>query len=272
MKNHRTHVCRIAAVALAVAGCSETPPAPEDAGMNTPDTGVEEPPELGGLVQIGEVHMNTFDMWMVGAGAGFALPSERTAPTPIATYGFCNVFEQEEPGAGAPVRDGGSIQVTGGVYDFDLTMASGGYAASIPRTVDDLFAGGETMHVQAEGGPDVPAFALDVVAPAPIDVLSPCLSCGLDVDRALEWSITWTPGAEGEVHLELSGGGVAVACVAPDAAGALTVPVEALAHLPATANGMLMFKRTGRAQTSAGDVALVTAEIDSTQCSMGMIR
>jgi len=248
-----------------------------DAGVEVdaspePDAGEAPPPSLQGRLEIGEVHMNEFDMWMVGAGGSFYEAADLVLPTPMATVDGCMIYEGDTTpsSAGEPV-DAGPLHVTGGAYDFDMQLTSEGYAAAIPRTVDDLFAGGETLTVSAEGGPGMPPFEGTVITPVPIEVLEPCLRCGLDVDRGAGFRITWAAGTEGELHLELTGGGVAVACSVPDSAGELTVSPEALGYLPATGNGMLMFRRTGRSIVET-EAALVTLEAVSTQCSMGAIR
>jgi hypothetical protein len=102
---------------------------------------------------------------------------------------------------------------------------------------------GETVTLAAVGGVDVSMFNVTVIEPAVVTPIGPLLEAGtaLDVPRDQPFTVSWTTSADSvEIEIFIEDplapltDSTSLICTATGAAGTFSVPVAALARLPAT--------------------------------------
>jgi hypothetical protein len=134
-----------------------------------------------------------------------------------------------------------------------LTLEPGPYANYQSIHADGTLLDGGALHVAAAGA-EVPAFRVDLSAPAVIVVDEPRWpddGTRLTIARDQPLPIEWSGAAGSQVSIELSGGGVSVQREVDSGVGAVTVPVEVLSALPVGA-GSVSARATTRATVSSG--------------------
>ncbi len=137
---------------------------------------------------------------------------------------YCSAEDTCEPW---PVyRDAGVMTVAGLKEALTITPgASGFYMVDWECCPEDLFDGGDTVTLSAEGN-ETPAFEVSAVA---VDALEPALDCDMALSGEEDLTITWTPaGPASVVRWEMvaaphAGQGPMVLCETADT-GSLTVP------------------------------------------------
>jgi hypothetical protein len=130
---------------------------------------------------------------------------------------------------------------------------------------------GDTLVVSAPAA-QVGAFSASVVAPAKVAFVQGAPADPLD--RAKDWTLSWTPDATRGETVTLSlvthrQGAGALACTVPDAAGKLTVPAAALSQLPSTAGATgpatVSMMRQAEVMTSAANAPVVTVAVGASE-------
>lgn len=123
------------------------------------------------------------------------------------------------------------------------------------------WTGGEHLSLRADGDPNgAPAFALDLVAPAPIQVLSPTLD-GRRLARGVDdLTVAWTGRGDGVVRVQLGepqaeGETVRLRCDYPLRDGRATVPAAALAEVRGVVNLFVLSIATTRVRTDDVDLS-----------------
>ncbi|MGZ3416911.1 MAG: hypothetical protein ACXWUG_02625 [Polyangiales bacterium] len=165
----------------------------------------------------------------------------------------------------------GTIDISGGAMPA-LSMSSDskrGYAGI--SASGERWMPGDALHVKAEGS-DVPAFDADLVFPSRVEITGPADYVAKKDPIELDWKngvpLTWKPGV-GKVWLHLLQGDVElrkrtdIECEADSAAGAFTIPKEALQLLEGTtmttANAELQVAGRSKVDVKVGDYS-VTVE------------
>lgn len=189
---------------------------------------------------VGEVHIHEF-----AGGVHPAALFVRT-PTPAASVdgdtvlvdpaarrdGDCVIARSSDaPLADPPIVDGGKLRILGGagIGHVELTMqgTSGYLPIELPHR--ELFAGGERITIEAEGG-EAPAFRGSLMAPARLELLSPTV-------LRLPLIVRWKPDRADRMVISLvasrsDGQWTALRCLAADAAGEFRFPSRLLTVLP----------------------------------------
>lgn len=137
---------------------------------------------------------------------------------------YCSAEDQCEPWP--RYRDAGTMTVSGLSEPLTITPSEHGYySVDWVCCPERLFAGGEVVELQAEGG-ETPGFQITTVAVEPIE---PALDCEMTVEDDADLEITWTPSeVGGTVRWEMTsaphaGQGPMVLCEGDDV-GSMTVP------------------------------------------------
>ncbi len=174
------------------------------------------------------------------------------------TEGACTFFDcaarpNPDGGVGTPAS-AGAIAITGGSQAVALGVASDGYYDPVVIGAK-LFAGGETLTVNAPGAGEVPAFAASLTAPKVAIVTAPALPSGdLIVDRSQDLTVSWSNAITETVRVTLGGERqlpIEVECRFPGSGGTGVVPASLLARLPAGGGFFEILTRTEE-QTQAG--------------------
>ena len=179
----------------------------------------------GTAYSLGAVFAATPDSGMVGACAGATI------------FGSCCSTHANSSFNG-PAYGAGTITVKDGSKPLStMTLDSNGLYLDMSPTLQWMV--GDGLSFSASGG-TVHAFAASVVAPGPIEGISPPLE-NLYIGQGSDLTITWTPGMLSGVRMVLdvdviNGTGASdgyFVCVEPDSAGAITVPQMLLSQFPA---------------------------------------
>jgi hypothetical protein len=200
---------------------------------------------VSGLVLVYEVR-SAGDILVLGnADAGFSDPVPD--PTPIATYGPCNVSTVGLGDLPDVSLDGGGIEVTVGQNaPIVLTPVPAwdgvDYVSSLPESNVEVMSPGQTVQVTAAGGPDVAAFSGGATVPADPVITNDYFDFGHTEPKDSDLQLDWTGGTgQGTVLVsvipidistqEPVPGAASVLCTVPDT-GSFVVASEALSHLP----------------------------------------
>lgn len=128
-------------------------------------------------------------------------------------------------------RDAGVMTVQGLSEPVTITpSASGFYMVDWECCPDDLFDGGDSVTLTAEGNL-TPAFEVSATA---VEALGPALDCDMPLSGDADLEITWTPAGGGTVRWEMvaaphAGQGPMVLCETGDT-GSMTVPAAMVAQ------------------------------------------
>jgi hypothetical protein len=198
---------------------------------------VDEPPvEIVGLGGVSGRILGPNSGAMV---AVFAYASDEPECSILEEEGACQLvlcdtpYTDPRPG---PFPDAGVITVTA-AGSFTLTPdSSGDYDGESSAT--PVFEAGAPIHAEAAGG-EVPAFALDAVAPSPLTLVAPDLGTVPSLDRTEPLTVGWEGASAGEAitsvmaSYQLTSGGRArgVVCRAPADAGEVVMPADLLGEL-----------------------------------------
>ena len=185
-------------------------------------------------------------------------PSVLASGCSVAPIAGCRLETCTAQGAPPPaLAHAGVIAVGGGLYPLVLQPDQGGVYGPVASTPASdggpmsLWTGGEELSVASTGGA-VPPFNVSVVAPRQLSVATPLpTKIARDADLAFEWS----GASAGRVTIDVNATAAATAyyleCKFDVAAGAGSLPKEALAALPAGV-GVLTVSSVTRAQVSDG--------------------
>jgi hypothetical protein len=142
----------------------------------------------------------------------------------------------------------GVLQLQQGTYVFGLASVSRGWMP------------GDVLGITAAGGV-VPAFSGSVLAPPPLEGVTPSLT-GLTISLSGDLTVSWTPspGVPSRVLLDVFAAQAATSavakCVVDDSAGTLTIPAGILGLLQPTASTSLTMARGTRSNAMAGSEAI----------------
>lgn len=139
-----------------------------------------------------------------------------------------------------PSLDAGTIQVSGAKLGVRLTRDpfDKTYSSSVHADNADLFGPGSTIRVEAAGGGDIAAYALEAPTPSSVQVTHPRNNGS--VGRASDLTVTWAPSGGGTITVLLvaavSGDQgltevTSISCATEDEDGQLRIPAAALATL-----------------------------------------
>ncbi len=229
------------------ASADATPPASSVTDASGAD-GAPEAAEVNGILAIEQVSVG--DSTRASVFGFFALAASATdAPCVRTAFPTCDVVTCDalvpapDAGTSPPTIHAGPLTITGGAVPtpgLTLLPSPLGYQASHDGA---LFGPGDVLTVAAAGG-GVGAFTGTLTAPRAATMISPVStpSGHASVARSAPFTVTWAAAAPpaGTVRVMVGTGRVSpsrsvqIACTAPAAAGALTVPAAALAMLDAT--------------------------------------
>ncbi len=159
--------------------------------------------------------------------------TEREPTAPVSEFGDCVVYEEPSPPPRGTYLDAGTVTLAGTLLTRD---DDGQY-----RATRAAFEPSEIVTFEINGSAEVPAHAAILAFPSALS--SPEITTPLvEVDRAEDFSPTWTPRPDGSVRVGFAavpnGSGelaISVVCTVPASAGTVTIPSDALAALPPTA-------------------------------------
>lgn len=202
--------------------------------------------------------------------ASFAAePASTESPCEVTTVGSCSVTDcpADSPAEPSPFVSAGAITVEGLTSPVTaLPTEAGEYWVDVEgdrTSADEPFASGASVRVAAAGDV-VPAFDVELPAPARLNVTSPVPDDDLVVTRDEELLLTWEHGpGEGGVSVilqveepESPDEGVrtiSVQCNADVVDGAVALPADVLASLPATEEAYLFVIAREETEVVAGD-------------------
>lgn len=212
------------------------------------------PPAHSGFVSIQSYDaMNIPGMPTRGGTASAGFFTAGAACTTLQTIGPCKVQQCGSAPAGA--QSAGTITITGATKPLSLVPGTDKqYVQQMSMT--SLFNGGETITFAAAGA-DVPAFDVAVTTPTKATITAPAKPAAgvlLAVNRAQDFSVSWSGGGSGKVQVYLSGsaGSPSLFCRFTASAGTGKVPAMALATLTGT-SGAFAMASIGEAEKTAGD-------------------
>jgi len=172
--------------------------------------------------------------------------------TTLQTVGACKV-QQCMTTAPAGAQSAGTITITGAMKPLSLVPgADMAYAQQTSQTT--LFGGGE-MITFAAAGATVPAFSITVTTPGKATITAPAkpaVGAVLVVNRAQDFTVSWTGGGSGTVQVYLSDSAKSLFCRFPASAGSGKVPASALGML-APGSGAFAMASIGEATKTAGE-------------------
>jgi hypothetical protein len=180
------------------------------------------------------------------------------------TMGACEI-ETTSFGMGGGLPDdydAGTITISGGLQTVVMTSGPSGYDGFTSDAA--LWAGDETLTVSAVGA-GIAAFEATIVAPRHLEITAPLYTIGmpLDVDRASDFTLTWTGSSAGELRVQLVGPQelpapqIAVTCTFDPAAGSATIPAAALSRIEPTGTGTISVDTVGSADVTVPDWGVV---------------
>jgi len=150
-------------------------------------------------------------------------------PDPVVyRSGACTAYAREgDPGQTSICLDAGQmVAEAGGVQAWaDSSICLTGGYNSVLDFGTTRFAGGDALTLVAGGGADIGAFSGALVVPPTVEVTVPAIHIGASA------TITWTPGAGGQIDFDMTGWTYYARCQADDAAGMVTVDGSITAYL-----------------------------------------
>ena len=182
--------------------------------------------------------------------AGFYMAGPQC--TTLQTLGPCKL-QQCPTSTPAGPQSAGTITITGATKPLSLVPGTDKVYAQQTSTTT-LFAGGESISFAAAGA-DLPAFTVSVTTPAKATITAPTKPAAgslLAVNRAQDFTVSWTGGGGGKVQVYLSDNAKALFCRFDGSAGTGKVPAAALALLSA-GSGAFAMASIGLATKTAGD-------------------
>lgn len=210
---------------------------------------------------------------LTSASAGFFLASA-AAPCVQVVDGACTVSDCPVSTTAPPAIDAGPLTVRIGARTFTTRYsAADGYYT--PDTVMmSTWSGGEVVTFSGAGSGVVPAFSGTLTAPVAVVLTQPALPAPgtpLIITRASPLTATWRGGGVGDVAVSVAvtgaGRSVSALCTAPSAAGALTVPAQVLARLPAGSGSFSSYARAYDVLTRGA--ASISVQLTHTVVSSG---
>ncbi len=192
------------------------------------------------------------------AGAGFFTMGEACQVSQ--TIGPCEVANCGAAATGAV--SAGTITITGALEPISLVPGSDHTYAQLMSTTS-LFNGGESITFAASGA-EVPAFTKSLTMPSKATITAPAkppsASPYLIVNRAQDFSVSWSGGGSGLVQIALNSQSAdqRLFCRFTASAGTGKLPAAALATLPAGMGGFAMAS-IGDTEQDAGDWAVAVS-------------
>ncbi len=164
----------------------------------------------------------------------------------------------------------GVLNVRGGVFGSLRELGPDRLGTYVYTSLGPLFAAGDSLGVSAQGAA-LPAFPEQtLVAPAALGLTAPPTAAGkTTIVTSQPLRVAWTPGRKGDFAVLTasavftSGGVASMTCTWDAAAGAATVPMEALAPL-ATQNALtagLLWYEEARRTFTVGPVAVTMSAV-----------
>jgi hypothetical protein len=198
----------------------------------------------------GFVYVTSFQQ---GPAESTSLRAELWPVAPVVTcapvvVGPCLIASCSAIPSGPGSVSAGTLTVTGGL--FPIAVSPDPTSADVAYDDDEnmvLFHGGETLVVAASGA-EAPSFQTSVVAPSPIQSVSPSettLATGAD----LVWS--WMGGA-GTVVVTVQASGETATCLFDAAAKNTTIPHQALDMFPRGSASVVVTERSTTTVLTAG--------------------
>lgn len=177
-----------------------------------------------------------------------------SACTTMQTIGPCKVQQcatTQPQGA----QSAGTITITGATKPLSIVP---GADKTYPQqtSMTSLYNGGEMITFAAPGA-DVPAFSVTLTTPTKATITAPAKPAAgslLPINRAQDFSVSWTGGGSGRVQVFLSGAGSSSSlfCKFDASAGTGKVPAAALATMTGTMGSFAMAS-IAETESSAGD-------------------
>lgn len=209
-------------------------------------------------VGYGAVYGNSYPSGSSFVSASFTLARSATCTTEES--GDCKYIEcATEATTELEYRSAGAVTITGGLREVTLEPDAADEYAFDNNGMSELFTGGETLTVTAEGG-DVPAFQLEATAPSVVTLSAPELMPLMVVDRSADLDFAWTGGEAGNVVAVV---GITrpdrvtnVICTFEASSGSGTIPASMLSNLDPMETGdvaAVVATVTSEEQTDAGD-------------------
>ncbi len=213
------------------------------------------PPAHAGLVSIQSYDaMNVPGTPTRGGSTSAAFFTAGSTCTTMQTIGPCKVQQcvsTQPQGA----QSAGTITITGATKP--LSLVPGTDKVYVQQTsMTSLFNGGE-MITFAAAGADVPAFSVTLTTPTKATITAPAKPAAgsfLAINRAQDFSVSWTGGGSGRVQVFLSGAGgsPSLFCKFDASAGSGKVPAAALATMTG-AMGSFAMASVAETEKSVGD-------------------
>ncbi len=174
------------------------------------------------------------------------------ACTTMQTIGPCAV---RNCGTAQPqgAQSAGTITITGATKP--LSLVPGTDKQYVQQTsMTSLFNGGE-MITFAAAGADVPAFTVSLTTPTKATITAPAKPAAgslLAINRAQDYSVSWSGGGSGQVQIFLAGAGgqPSLFCKFPASAGTGKVPTAALMTMGAGSGSFAMAAISETSKTS----------------------
>jgi hypothetical protein len=242
---------------LVVSGCGQATGRGGDMGSDAAP-----PPaplgDHGGQVTVGSQRM---PQTLSALTAGFW--NQRAVSCTYSTMGSCGISSCTMKTVPPPSPTAGTVSTSGTLVPLSTMPDSFGVYASSTQT-DPAWNGGESITIGATGA-DVPAFMATLAAPTSVTVTQPA-AIGSTIDRAADFTLSWTGASAGVVVVSVNAGSVSVECRFAPAAQHGVVPSMVLQQLPAgMATVGLSTATTTRltAGSSTVDVALRSLAIGS---------
>jgi hypothetical protein len=161
--------------------------------------------------------------------------------------------------AGGPSLSAGPVDVLVDNSSKGIVPYANGYVVSHPAwTTNDI------LEVSAEGG-TIEAFTSSTQAPDDVRFNGPLpTEASVAADLQVQWAPTTEPYEVSKILVEVSlpnANGEYVKCIAPDDAGALTVPAALLGHLSPTDAGNLIVVRTNSNTVATSNATVETVAL-----------
>lgn len=153
----------------------------------------------------------------------------------------------------------GAITLSGGTGTATITPDANGVYADVNKPGSTLWAGGETLSVQAAGG-DVPAFSGTITAPSQLTITSPALVTGNSwpIPRSSDFAMTWTGDSAGQLTVTIrafTNGNqhrTDATCRFAAATHAGSIPASVLGQLPAGSGAIVALVASDQAIAAGG--------------------
>jgi hypothetical protein len=224
-------------------------------GDDDPAPDAATPPAHSGFVSIQSYDaMNIPGMPTRGGYTSAGFFSAGAACTTMQTIGPCEVRQcttTQPQGA----QSAGTITITGALKPLSLVPGADKlYVQQMSMT--SLFNGGEMISFAAAGA-DIPAFTVAVTTPTKATITAPAKPAAaslLAINRAQDFTVSWTGGGSGRLQVFLSGAGgsPSLFCRFAASAGTGKVPAAALATMTG-AMGSFAMASINETEKTAGD-------------------